>query len=582
MPDKVMYIGEGGTVSYLTPDGRVATRSFDEPTEDLEEQGYKPVGKDQWRAALPVAGAQKGAWNLERDWARGGAAMRAAEAHPRAAALQRLGGLGEATADPDTGEFAASPTGAWQNGRIRIPMSEYRTMLSAEDSVQQQEAADNAKRDALMDLERRTRVPAPAAKTAPRHPQVSVSTVVSGGTPRPFQDLASLAPGVADVTGGNAPARTASARPTAKEAPSTPIADGLAREQFLATLSRLGSGISSGGARIAEAISGAKATPGAYDNTAAEQRVKDYMLRQGTAKQEAEDAKKAAAEAALKDPFSAESMRFKAALQRFMPTGYTPKELEQITAADAPMVTDFAKMRSTLDARSKEAEAERTSREQIAADNRTARSEDARQRSLDRALSRELAAQQHKDVAAAREDAKQQDFERKMTERNVGGYEIDPANPPTAEGAKNMANVVRHRDEILGSLDRLEAEIKANGSEMFGTKAGEMASEWMNITNRLRGLNEMGVPNGKDYEMLAKQLVDPTSWDANNTSTARMLQQIKSLRSQMDRTTEATAKAYKFKPTIQGGAPTSQATATPRRKKDAQGQVWGGATGRIR
>jgi hypothetical protein len=91
----------------------------------------------------------------------------------------------------------------------------------------------------------------------------------------------------------------------------------------------------------------------------------------------------------------------------------------------------------------------------------------------------------------------------------------------------------------------------------------------------LRMLNDMGVPNGADYLMLGKQIADPTSGAAATTSNARLLQQIKTLRSQIGRTVDATANAYGFKPTGGGAPPAPVAgTATPRRKKDKQGRTW--------
>lgn len=317
------------------------------------------------------------------------------------------------------------------------------------------------------------------------------------------------------------------------------VQDRASRQRGLAMFER-------GGARMGAALAGIRPDSGAADDLGqgADRQVSEYLQR----KQGAEAEKQKAEQDALKSPGSPQSKRFQDVVSRTLPGIYTPEQIAQMTAADKETIFDAGKMRAQLDERTKQAADDRTSRETIATDNRDARKEDTRQRSLDRQLSRDLATQQHKDSVAQREGQKQEDFSRKMSERNVGGYTFDPANPPSVDGAKQMAHITTARDEVNAGLDNLEQKIRENGSEMFGTTAGDMASNWMNITNRLRNLNQMGVPNGKDYEMLAKQLVDPTSMAAMTTSNARMLQQIRTLRRQMGQTVDATAKSYKFTP----------------------------------
>jgi len=417
---------------------------------------------------------------------------------------------------------------------------------------------------AAFDADMASRPPMRTGTGATRRPGVSVQQVppsVALASPLGGSSLPSPSGGLS-----RAMAQQAGAAPTSAEETLADVQTRAARERALAGFARAGS-------RMGAAIAGVKPESGPADDLeqGADQQVRDYLQR----KQAADFDKQQAEQDALKDPSSPQSKRFQVAVSKALPGVYSPDEIALMSASDEKSVLDLGKMRATLDERAQQAKDERASREQIAAENRQARSEDARQRSLDRQLSRDLAAQQHKDMLAAREGMKEEDFNRKMTERNVGGYTFDPKNPPTADGAKQMAHITTARDEVLAGLDNLEQKINENGSEMFGATAGDMESDWMNITNRLRNLNQMGVPNGKDYEMLAKQLVDPTSMASMMTSKSRMLQQIKTLRRQMGQTVDATAKAYKFTP-AGGGADSSGASVstTPRRKRDAQGRVW--------
>jgi len=408
-------------------------------------------------------------------------------------------------------------------------------------------ARQNAAVDAAM---KRGPVPSARAAPAPARPGVSVQRAPSsvalasplGGTALPTPD-GGLARAMAQQEG------TAS----------KPAEETLADVQQRAAQQRALAGLARAGSRMGAAIAGVKPEDGAADDLekGADQTVRDYLQR----KQAAEFDKQKAEEDALKDPTSAQSKRFQMAVSKALPGVYSPEEITLMAASDKDTVLNLGKMRATLDERAQQAKEDRSSRESIAAENRAAREAEARQRSLDRGLQWKIAQQNHQDALKAKEGQKEEDFERKMAERNVGGYTFDPKNPPTADGAKQMAHITTARDEVLAGLDNLEQKIKENGSEMFGATAGDMESDWMNITNRLRNLNQMGVPNGKDYEMLAKQLVDPTSMAAMTTSSDRMLQQIKTLRRQMGQTVDATAKAYKFRPA--GGGATASAAPPP-------------------
>lgn len=327
--------------------------------------------------------------------------------------------------------------------------------------------------------------------------------------------------------------------------------DDLRGAQSHAALMRGLAGAGRGMSRVGAAIAGVRPEEGEAGamERGADSQVRDYLQR----KQQGEAEKAAAEQTALKDPSSPQSKRFQAMVSRAFGSVYTPEQIASMTAADAPLVGKYGEMVRTLEdraaARTAEQESQQAQLTARATEAEKQRAFEGKQSAANRANALRIAGMRQEGAGDKAGEA----FQRKMSERNVAGYSFDPARPPSADGAKQMANVVKNRDEILGSLDRLEEAITAHGSEMFGTTAGDMASEWMNVTNRLRMLNEMGVPNGADYKMLAKQLADPTSMEAATTGNDRLLQQIKTLRSQIGRTVDATANTYGFKAT--GGDP---------------------------
>lgn len=386
-----------------------------QPSSAGGEAMRKLVDEPRRRAALPTGDV--GAWSPPADWAKGGAKLRAIEASPREAALERLGsGEGLVFSNPDTGEFSVNvPRNNYVNApgdmgaspkvkpQIGITPDEYRAMAATQEGLAADEDEADRRRQAMLDLVNRTKVP---PKPSASHPTVSVQQVGNGGSVRAPVDLAALAPAGSMERGLSAagfpspsPVATGGA-PTSK----TPIADELGRLQQQAALSLLGTGISRAGARINEALTGAKPTPGFYEGLDEEagNQIRDYVQRQGLAQQESDRARKLGEEAALKDPFSAESKRFQAALAKTLPGVYTPEELSQLTAADAPMVTDFAKMKSALDARKAEALAEK---ERADAARTAASTEAEKQRTFQAEQNRLNRAVDYARIGAAKEKA---------------------------------------------------------------------------------------------------------------------------------------------------------------------------------
>lgn len=343
----------------------------------------------------------------------------------------------------------------------------------------------------------------------------------------------------------------ASPEPGPQQGPVFGEADTLRDAQKRAALMRGLAGAGRGMSRIGAAIAGVRPEDGASADMerGADSQVRDYLQR----KQQADADKATALKAEESDPASTSSKRFQALVSRAFGSVYTPEQISQMTAADAPLVGKYGEMVRTLEdravGRAAEQESQQAQLTARATEAEKQRAFEGKQNAANRANAREIAGMRQEQAG----DKAQEAFDRKISERNVSGYAFDPARPPSAEGAKNMAAAVKARAEIEASLNRLESDIAEHGSEMFGAKAGEMASEWMNVTNKLRMLNDMGVPNGADYLMLGKQISDPTSGAAATTSNARLLQQIKTLRSQIGRTVDATANAYGFKPA--GGGP---------------------------
>lgn len=344
------------------------------------------------------------------------------------------------------------------------------------------------------------------------------------------------------------------------------------RIQRQANEASLGVELGRAGAMLGEAISGARAPMASYDRLAqqAQAPVAQYLER----RQAEAAAQKAEQESALRDPFSPESRRRQAAFQRANPTlgkrlgldqsPYAWSDLESVIKGTLPVdslvarsvdqeqrARDLALKEQTEQRRAGEFTATLEQRKaealQRAKDDAARRGLDWAKLSLDQ--QRLLLDAEFKKMDNERATAK---ADRELAERNVGGWRFNPQDPPSTDAAKQMAKVSIENDTISPSLNNLERMYSSLGSEQIGRAAGAMESEWINITNRLRIINDMGVPNGNDYLMLAKQLEDPTELRAVLTSRARGLEKMRTLRRQVKTLVDATAKAYKYTPA--GGA----------------------------
>jgi len=294
------------------------------------------------------------------------------------------------------------------------------------------------------------------------------------------------------------------------------------------------------------------------------------------------------------DPASPASRRAQALVEAVVPGMFTPEQLAMIPETEAETIRQDALAsqriesgRETEVGRGQRSGADREQRARITAQ-RLNLDYDKMDQQERLALLRITDAREGREAAAAERGTTRA---LNLAERNVGGFTFDPANPPSPDGAKKMADISVQSKTIEGGLAALEKMYRTSGTEITGAVSGTMGAEWKNLTDMLRNMSNMGVPNGKDYEMLAMQLENPTELKSLLTSKARGLAQMKTVREQVRRLVSATAEAYKYSaatgasqasrrvpvtqalPTGTNGQPTLEASK-PRRKRDKNGVLW--------
>jgi hypothetical protein len=164
--------------------------------------------------------------------------------------------------------------------------------------------------------------------------------------------------------------------------------------------------------------------------------------------------------------------------------------------------------------------------------------------------------------------AKERAHEEKVGQLQVGGFTFAPERLPSPDAAKQMKEVAIQRAKIQTGLGRLRDMYAQHGTELFGDKAGEMESEFTAITTALRVMNDMGVPNGRDYEFLAKELADPTTWKDLFTSKGRNLTKLDTLSRRVDDNVSATASVLGYsadRPKPRAGTRDNPAPSNPTR-----------------
>lgn len=296
------------------------------------------------------------------------------------------------------------------------------------------------------------------------------------------------------------------------------------------------------------------------------------------------------------DPSSPASKRKQMLVKATLGDVYADDEIAQMAEADADEALKYGSMRGTREV-GREGHTDSNERARLEREERARIWSQRMGLEYDKMSLQERLAADRLASAAADRDARLAKDTRTLNERNVGGYAFDAANPPSADAAKKMADVSIQSKTITGGLDSLEKLYRGSGTEITGETAGTMAAEWKNLTDMLRNISNMGVPNGKDYEMLAMQLENPTELKSFLTSKARGLAQMATVRKQIQRLVQATAEAYKYKaegaapapqagpprvpvskglPTGPDGKPTLDAPpkSAPRRRRDKSGQLW--------
>src|SRR5690606_29012012 len=118
--------------------------------------------------------------------------------------------------------------------------------------------------------------------------------------------------------------------------------------------------------------------------------------------------------------------------------------------------------------------------------------------------------------------------------------------PPSADAAKKMADVSLAAVNARRGIAKLRDLYAKHGTELTGAVSGEMGAEWKAVTDQLRNIGNMGVRNGKDYEMLALELPNPTEASDLTRSKSRVLSVLDTVAKRMDDTVDATAYTYKY------------------------------------
>lgn len=422
-----------------------------------------------------------------------------------------------------------------------------------------------------------------AAPVAPRaasvRPMVDVQRAEAAEPMRGFQPLAQFAPAMRTEGEGQAMQAPTSAPPAQAGDEEFAAAQAEARAR------RTAAGIGRAGAMLNQAISGAGYDPSVYGEFAD---AADLPVKELLARREADKRK------ALEDPTSDASRRLQVAVSKALPGVYSPEELALISAADEGTVMKYGEMRQRLDQRAAERTREdalrtaglaredtlraneRTYREKQAGSERAFQAGEAAKQ---RAFQREMAGLNNAaDLAQAQARSGMGANGVRLQERNVGGYTFDPANPPSATAAKTMADVSIAKDTINASLAQMEALFDRVGTEVLPTEERSlMESAWKDVTDQVRTIGNMGVPNGADYVMLAKQIPQPFGMAGARTPNSAIKAKFGELRRQIEQRVNSTAKALKFTPQEQ------QISPAPRRLSMPDGSTWEeGSDGQMR
>lgn len=262
-------------------------------------------------------------------------------------------------------------------------------------------------------------------------------------------------------------------------------------------------------------------------------------------------------EAALADPASPESSALRATASELLKGRISPETLATMSGVQLRDVLKYgtsmvnaesmgAFREAQLEQSAKNAALDRQLRAEALAQGWDIANMTAEQRewmfNRDAELRKELA-----ELASQKEAAKhERDRGEKLAEREVGGFKFAPGRTPDSDSAKKMRDAAIEIGKLRRSLQNLKSLYSKHGTELYGDRAGLMESEFIAVTNAARNLNNMGVPNGKDYEMLAKELQDPTGFKDLFTTRGRSLTKMDLLDKRMSALVDDTAKVYGY------------------------------------
>jgi hypothetical protein len=171
----------------------------------------------------------------------------------------------------------------------------------------------------------------------------------------------------------------------------------------------------------------------------------------------------------------------------------------------------------------------------------------------DRALQREM-------MRGAREDRIRQGLE----EREVGGYDFSPGRIPSKDNAQKFTQAVTAVNGMRGDLDALEENFKAHGTEsLFGANQARQSGARESIMLQLKELQNLGVLNGKDYEILSRIVPDTSSPTAMLSKNSTLAAQFGEFRRQLENRLQAGASTMGYAKKGGAGAPAGGAVSAP-------------------
>ena len=114
-----------------------------------------------------------------------------------------------------------------------------------------------------------------------------------------------------------------------------------------------------------------------------------------------------------------------------------------------------------------------------------------------------------------RQNARQTEQEQKMSALRVPGFDLQDGYMPAAKDADTLKTANQSKDILFRQLDELDELVRKKGTEFgFGTDQSRMEQLATNIMLNAKELENLGVLNGPDVDVLRAQLIDPTSLTA--------------------------------------------------------------------